>query len=936
MREQAWEQRLVNALTGAAEPALLLVEGAAWMGKTRLVRRLLDLPEARSVTRLVVSCRPSGGLSVAVPGASRAANGAAPVGRPKTPQGVQVRTSPTPGEPPYTTAGDSDDPDRDAHRVLAAALASVRPVLLVVEDVHHAADRCLEVLRGLLAEPPARFAAVLTYRPEQLDRPGLPLRRAVDYPARLAVTRLRLEPLDEDQVGAVARETLGAERCPREFVARLRQCSGGIPQVLIDLLRMLGDASPGKEPFGPRDVDEAGAPVRLAELILDRTAALPEAHRPIVWAAAVLDEPAGARDLAAVAGLDEDAGHAALVAALGACALRETQAGRYGFAVPLAARAVYQELPGAVRERLHHRATKILADRDPVPWARLARHWAAGGRTEDWLRAAAHVADLEGAIGGDEVAVALLEETLDTRSVPPELQGRCALALARNAMLQLRSEKTAQVLRRIVDDPALPERERGEIRLELGLLLRHRKRRFEEGRGELVRSVGELDGRPALAAMAMMALANSYFPGMSLAEHRGWMEHAVEAASASRDPVTRAVIAAGTVTHLMNCGDPAAWDALERLPRTGAGLAERQQLARGVGNAANGAVFLGHLGRAGELLAEGIDRAARNSAPYLENLGRGTALFHDYMTGCWDGLAERCTSLVAEEGTGNDARVVVGLLAMARGEWSTARTWLPCAEPSSFDQTEVPLASVSAGGHIRMLLGQRAAEAATLADSAWSWLRGRGVWVWGAELAPWAVHALVGDGRRDAARDLVEEFAAGLADRDAPSAAAALLWCRALVAEAEGELDEAVAGYRASSRAYGLLPRPYARALTAEAAGHCALSAGQGTEEATQDLVDCVELLSGLGATWDASRARATLRVHRPAVRRRPGRPAYTDRLSPREGEVAELAAAGLTNREIAATLHLSPRTVEQHIARAMRKVGADCRQGLAEHVPAR
>ncbi|MHB0906176.1 helix-turn-helix domain-containing protein [Streptomyces argenteolus] len=61
---------------------------------------------------------------------------------------------------------------------------------------------------------------------------------------------------------------------------------------------------------------------------------------------------------------------------------------------------------------------------------------------------------------------------------------------------------------------------------------------------------------------------------------------------------------------------------------------------------------------------------------------------------------------------------------------------------------------------------------------------------------------------------------------------------------------------------------------------------------------------------------------------RAPGRPRYGDLLSPREAEVAELAA-GMTNREIAATLHLPPRTVEQHVARAIQKSGARSRQGL-------
>ncbi len=45
---------------------------------------------------------------------------------------------------------------------------------------------------------------------------------------------------------------------------------------------------------------------------------------------------------------------------------------------------------------------------------------------------------------------------------------------------------------------------------------------------------------------------------------------------------------------------------------------------------------------------------------------------------------------------------------------------------------------------------------------------------------------------------------------------------------------------------------------------------------------------------------------------------------------MAELVAAGLTNREIATTLHLSPRTVEHHVSGALRKLGVPSRQGLA------
>jgi DNA-binding NarL/FixJ family response regulator len=52
-------------------------------------------------------------------------------------------------------------------------------------------------------------------------------------------------------------------------------------------------------------------------------------------------------------------------------------------------------------------------------------------------------------------------------------------------------------------------------------------------------------------------------------------------------------------------------------------------------------------------------------------------------------------------------------------------------------------------------------------------------------------------------------------------------------------------------------------------------------------------------------------------------------RLSPREREVAALAASGTTNREIAERLFLSQRTVESHVANALRKLGGHSRREL-------
>lgn len=56
------------------------------------------------------------------------------------------------------------------------------------------------------------------------------------------------------------------------------------------------------------------------------------------------------------------------------------------------------------------------------------------------------------------------------------------------------------------------------------------------------------------------------------------------------------------------------------------------------------------------------------------------------------------------------------------------------------------------------------------------------------------------------------------------------------------------------------------------------------------------------------------------------------DELTPTEQRVAGLAASGLTNREVAAELFLSPKTVEAYLARIYRKLDIRSRAELGRH----
>lgn len=930
--ERAAEQWLAHAQENAApddrtgrRAALLLVEGAAGTGRTRLARRLLAAAASAGARTLAVDFTPFGATVTALPAPG-------PAGAPRSP-----------GPPPPSAGAarpqGADGSLREALAPLsgAARIPEGESFLLVADDVHLADRNARDALRRLLARPPAGLAVALTYRPEELREPGLVLGRSAALPASLAVRRLTLPPLDGDGVRGLVDELLGGpDRGPTELYARIAQRSGGVPQVVADLVGLLRETGEPRERYSLRDLEAAGVPPRLRQLTLGRVAALPEEMRSVALAAAVLDEPAEAEELGAVAGLTAEGGTAALVRALREGVLTEDGLGRYAYFVPLAATAVYAEIPGPVRRALHRSAARVLSHRRPEPWTALARHRRHGGEVRGWLHAVEQAATERAAAGDHQAAIDLLETTLSRSTVPLHARARLAPLLAHSAVLGLRSEQTVTVLRQILDEQSLPTAVRGQIRLDLGLLLCNQAVAGMQGWLELQQAVEELQERPVMAARAMAALAMPLLSTVPLERNLYWLERAEKAGSQSDDEEARTAVAANRVGTLMYIGDPAAWDALEALPRDTTDAAYQQHVARGLCNAADGALWLGRLAPARELLAEGVALATRSGAAYVEEGARGTSLLLDWAEGNWDGLAARARAFAAEAetmpGMAVDGRTVLGMLALSRGEWQQATAWLVGEVPREPHAAAVPHVAAASGAMIRMAMVRDDVDGAVAeASAAWDRLRDKGVWVWGAELAPWAVEATLRAGRAAAARRMVDEYAAGLEGRLAPSSDAALAWCRALVAEDGGDHTAAAELFRRSAVVYAGLPRPYAAVLATECAARCALAAGGDAGAAVADLASCVDRLTGLGAVWDAARVRAVLRAHQPADgQRRRGRPSYGDQLSPREQEVADLAATGLTHREIAATLHLSPRTVEQHVARARRKLESQSGQSLS------
>ncbi len=97
--------------------------------------------------------------------------------------------------------------------------------------------------------------------------------------------------------------------------------------------------------------------------------------------------------------------------------------------------------------------------------------------------------------------------------------------------------------------------------------------------------------------------------------------------------------------------------------------------------------------------------------------------------------------------------------------------------------------------------------------------------------------------------------------------------------------------------------------------------------EARVPLRTAREVFDALGASPWSERARLELRAAGEATR--PRAELILDALTPQELQIAELAAGGLSNKEIGARLYLSHRTVGYHLHRVFPKLGITARAGL-------
>jgi DNA-binding CsgD family transcriptional regulator len=184
------------------------------------------------------------------------------------------------------------------------------------------------------------------------------------------------------------------------------------------------------------------------------------------------------------------------------------------------------------------------------------------------------------------------------------------------------------------------------------------------------------------------------------------------------------------------------------------------------------------------------------------------------------------------------------------------------------------------------------------------------------------VEALIRLGELDAAATHLGRFEQHAQRAGRWSALAAAHRCRGLIAAAEGAPDEAQAECNRALDELEQLSFPFEGARTLLVLGFVQRQARQ-RRAARNSLERALRLFAELGASLWAERARAELG-------RISGRAPSRGELTASERRVAELVAEGRTNREVAAALHVTPRTVEGTLSRVYAKLGVRSRTELA------
>jgi len=799
---------------------------------------------------------------------------------------------------------------------LLSELAGDGALLCVVDDAHWldraSADALLFAARRLESEGVVLLASA---REDGFEAPGLP--------------ELPLGRLDREASRALLAER--APGLPPGLADRVLAQADGNPLALLELPAALSESS--RVPVALAASLELPAPLplprRLQQSYYRQVAALPAPTRTFLLVAAA--EETG--DLGLVRRAAQALGVPATVAdAAERSGLIAVDAPAVAFRHPLVRAAVYQGATSAERAAAH--AALAAALDDPRPGApdadRRAWHLAAAATGPDERVAAAleQAADRARQRLGHAAAAVALERAARLTPAQPD-RARRLIAAAGAALDAGRPDAAAaladQGLSLTGEPGALAEiaRVRAWVAMERGAM--HRVHEL------VVAGAGPIAGSDPLAAAALLRLGAV----------AGWWAGDAKLVQDATDRMTglgrsRLIPGPGALQAMADllAGRPAA--AVPTLAEVVAAARQVQvrpeQLAVRF-YAANMAMLIGDFDSARDLMLSAA-RACRTQGMirFLAPLSLGLSYANFCLTRFRAATETATEGLRLAQDTGQPVREaglssMLAALAAIAGDEPRCRE-LAASALRQFAAEEVANVSTMAEWALGLLdlgLGRYGAALNRFEMTATGALRH---YIQPLLFAPDQVEAAVRFGPAghgaDRAAEPLGRFAAWAGATGQPWARAVLHRCQALTQDGDPE-----AHYREALRQHAVSGRPFEHGRTELLYGEWLRRNRRGTD-ARAHLRTALALFDRTGAAPWAERARAELRAAGEPVAAGAPAPDRLSLLTPQELQVVRLAASGATNRDIAAQLFISPRTVSHHLYRAFPKLGVTNRTALA------
>ncbi|MDQ1583170.1 MAG: hypothetical protein QOF36_1224, partial [Microbacteriaceae bacterium] len=787
-------------------------------------------------------------------------------------------------------------------------LVQAAPVLVAIDDVQWLDSSSISAVAFAARRLSGRLGVLATVRTE-IDR---------DHAAWLqlaspdAIRRIDVLPLSLGALHAVISQRLGRS-LPRPTMVRIHEISGGNPFYALELARAINAGSNA----------EAALPATLAELVNARIGSLDERVQEALLAAACLAIPtikliadATGRDIDDAARVIENAEGQGIV---------EIDGQRLRFAHPLLGRGVYTSATPGRRRAMHRRLAQIVGEPELQ-----ARHLALSAVHGDslTLKSLDDAVEIARMRGAPSSATELLDLAMRLGGDTPERRIRSA----RNHLAAGDRGRARQMLEQVVDalTPGVLRAEALSVFASVCLF----DDSFVEAIGLAERALAEAVDQPALRVQTLLTLSLAQLnTGRFTAALRSAQDAVNDAETGAQTELLSHALGMWVMLRFMG-GDGLDEPNLQRALELEDHYADIAVAFRPSMCKAQLLAWTGRLHHARKEMAAIHQRCIeRGEESELVFVG-----IHRFQIETWRGdFAE--AALVAEEAMeranllGGDfplaaAVTIRAVLAAHTGREGEARR--DAVEALAIGQRCG--ASLLIGwlmttlGFLEVSLGNHQAALAVLQPLHAMLGRASGATeIITASYIPDAAEAFISLGRLDEAQPLIDGLEANGRKLDRAWMLAAGARCRAMLLAARGDVAAAILVAEQAMVEHDRLPMPFERARSQ-------LLLGQLQRRMRQKGAAAATLRSALATFEDldtllwADRARAELARASLDLNR-------TAELTVSEQRIAELVASGMTNRDVAAAMFISPKTVEANLSRIYRKLDIHSRAELRDYI---